>query len=82
MNNPPTALNALVPLIVVDNIDASVRFYERVLDFRRTHAWEPDGRLMWCQMTRDNVGIMLQQTCEEDDCPVPRGAGVTFYFHC
>jgi uncharacterized glyoxalase superfamily protein PhnB len=72
----------LVPLIYVNNITESVKFYSLALDFRLTHAWEPEGRLRWCQMTRDGVGIMLQQMCEEDEVPSPRGAGVTLYIHC
>jgi uncharacterized glyoxalase superfamily protein PhnB len=78
----PTTLRTLVPLFFVANITESVTFYDRILDFRITHAWEPDGKLIWCQMTRNDVGIMLQQMCAEDNLPQPRGAGVTLYIHC
>ena len=77
-----TTLRTLVPLCVVEDIAASVRFYGLMLDFRLTHAWEPDGKLTWCQMTRNDVGIMLQQVCAGDNLPQPRGAGVTLYIHC
>lgn len=78
----PTTLRALVPLCFVADIANSVRFYRQMLDFHLTNAWEPEGQLMWCQMTRNDVGIMLQQMCAEDKVPQPRGAGVTMYIHC
>ena len=78
----PTTLRTLAPLYFVEDIARSVKFYEHMLDFRLTQAWEPEGRLMWCQMTRNDVGIMLQQICAEDHLPQPRGAGVTLYIHC
>jgi len=78
----PTTLRTIAPLYFVENIARSVKFYEQMLDFRLIQAWEPEGRLTWCQMTRNGVGIMLQQICAEDDFPQPRGAGVTLYIHC
>jgi len=78
----PTTVRLLVPLCYVEDIGASVDFYTRVLDFRMTHSWEPDGRLTWCQVTRGGAAVMLQRMTPKDTFVEPRGDGVTFYFHC
>lgn len=81
-SSAPTTVRQLVPLCYVQDISASVAFYVRVLDFRPTHAWQPEGKLTWCQLERDAAAIMLQRMSSQDKFAGPRGEGVTFYFHC
>lgn len=79
---PATPVRQLVPLYYVKDIMSSVQFYLRVLDFRITHAWEPEGRLTWCQLERGAAAVMLQRMSSKDTFAEPRGDGVMFYFHC
>ena len=72
----------LVPLLLADDIVRSLKFYRDMLGFSVVQQWEPDGKLAWCRIERDQVALMLQQACAEDGPAVGRGRGVMFYFHC
>lgn len=73
----------LVPLLTVTSIERSVQFYRDRLGFQMREKWEPDGKLAWCWMARDDWAVMLQQDCPEEDGPAEgRGRGVTFYCNC
>lgn len=78
-----------VPLFMVTDIEASVRFYVEGLGFAMTREWRPDraaGRLQWCWLQLGDAAVMLQEfrrggqpgaTSER-----PLGAGVSIYFIC
>ena len=79
---PATAVQTLVPLLVVEDIARSVEFYCEKLAFTMTANWEPEGKLQWCRLERDGAALMLQQACDEDGVPPGCGRGVHFYFTC
>jgi lactoylglutathione lyase len=79
-------LKQAVPFFNVTDLDASLRFYVDGLGFTITTRWAPDGRLRWCWLDRDGVGIMLQQYWK-DGRPGgrpdgPLGQGVTICVMC
>ena len=78
----PNRVHRLVPLYYVQDIKAAVEFYTEKLDFRVTQAWEPNGKLTWCQLERGAAAVMLQRITSEDKFAGPRGEGIVFYFHC
>jgi uncharacterized glyoxalase superfamily protein PhnB len=77
-----SAIQELVPLLVVASMADAVAFYRDRLGFHMTQSWEPDGVLSWCRMERGGSAVMLQLACEEDGPTQGRGRGVTFYFTC
>ena len=50
-----------VPFFNVKDIEASLRFYVDGLGFTITRRWEPEGRIRWCWLERDQVAVMLQE---------------------
>ena len=57
----PGNLKQAVPFFGIMNIDASLAFYVDGLGFAIKYRWEPDGRIRWCWLERDGVGLMLQE---------------------
>lgn len=78
----PAAIRELVPLMCVQDVARSLSFYRDRLGFTVVAAWEPDGKLAWCRLQRDNAAVMLQQATEEDGPADGRGRGVEFFFIC
>ena len=70
------------PLLIVDDLAASIGFYRDLLGFTLAGEAEAEGRVFWCQLTRDGASVMLQQAEEEDGPATGRGRGVSFYFVC
>ena len=78
-----------VPFFGVRDMAASLRFYVDGLGFRMTRHWEPDGRIRWCWLERDNASVMLQEFWkkgEHGDSPGPPegplGQGLSICFMC
>jgi catechol 2,3-dioxygenase-like lactoylglutathione lyase family enzyme len=78
-----------VPFFGVRDMDASLRFYVDGLGFAMTRHWDPDGRIRWCWLERDNASVMLQEFWnkgEHGDSPGPPegtlGQGVSICFMC
>ncbi len=83
MQQPTTDLQELVPLLFVDDIVQSSRFYCDQLGFELKQKWEPEGKLAWCRLERGNTAVMLQLACpEEDGAAEVRCNGVGFFFLC
>ena len=76
------AIQEIVLLLVVKDIERSVAFYCESLGFEVTQRWLPDGKLAWCRIERGSAALMLQRSCEEDGSATGRGRGVCFYFLC
>src|SRR5262245_26265706 len=75
-------VQALWPLLTVQNLDRSVRFYRDQLGFTVVGQAAVAGRMFWCRLERGGASIMMQQA-EQDEAPaVERGRGVDFYFVC
>ena len=78
----------LVSLAVAD-LEAARRFYVDGLGFTIKIKWEPDGRIRWCWLERDNVSLMLQEFWkkgEHGDSPgppeTPFAPGMSICFMC
>jgi len=84
--SPRHAVNLAVPFFGVTDIDASLRFYVDGLGFVLTNQWSPEGRIRWCWLQLDKVGIMLQEYVRDGRHPDPPqgplGQGVSVCFMC
>ncbi len=58
-----------VPFFGVRDMDASLRFYVDGLGFTMTRHWDPDGRIRWCWLERDNASVMLQEFWNKGERP-------------
>ena len=74
-----------VALLAIRSMDDSLRFYVDGLGFRLTNKWEPEGRLRWCWLERDQAALMLQETLPDQRHRFPEGQvglGVSLNFVC
>ena len=75
-----------VPLLMVKNMDASLRFYVEGLGFSMTKKWTPEGRIRWCWLEHGTAALMLQEFVSDSHhaSPIPAqvGAGVGLNFIC
>jgi len=75
-----------VPFFMVNDIEASLRFYVDGLGFRKTIEWMPDGKLQWCWLEHGGAAVMLQEFWKSGDhtnVPTDRvGVGVSVCFMC
>jgi len=79
-------LNTLTPNLMVESVEATIDWYERVLDAETvdTVPQEGDGQLQWAQVTIDDVSLMFQHrdSLEEEHSPLAGatlGGSLTFY---
>jgi len=75
-----------VPFFMVNDIDASLRFYVEGLGFRKTIEWMPDGKLQWCWLEHGGAAVMMQEfwrSGHHANVPTDRlGVGVSVCFMC
>jgi len=75
-----------VPFFMVNDIEASLRFYVDGIGFRKTIEWMPDGKLQWCWLEHGGAAVMLQEFWKSGDhtnVPTDRvGVGVSVCFMC
>jgi uncharacterized glyoxalase superfamily protein PhnB len=75
-----------VPLFMVSDMQASIRYYVDGLGFEITKRWVVDGRLRWCWLQLGGAAVMLQEPFREGhDSWAPTGKvgeGVSIYFTC
>jgi len=75
-----------VPFFMVNDIQASLRFYVEGLGFRKTIEWMPDGKLQWCWLEHGGAAAMLQEfwkSGNHSNVPTDRlGVGVSVCFMC
>jgi catechol 2,3-dioxygenase-like lactoylglutathione lyase family enzyme len=76
------AVRALWPLLVVRDLDRSVRFYRERLGFTVVGQAEADGRMFWCRLERGQSSIMLQREEAEDGPADNRACGISLFFLC
>lgn len=77
------SVRELVPLLFVEDIDDSIAFYTDKLGFEIRMNWEPEEKIMWCQLERGSAALMLQPACsDEDGSREERIKGVGFFFLC
>ena len=73
-------LRSLSPLITVNDLAASMRWYSEVMGFTQTGDWkDDDGNLRGAQMTAGTVDFILQQDDFEKGRDRPKGVGFRFY---
>ncbi len=75
-----------MPLFMVSNMEASLKFYTEGLGFSILNTWTPRGKIEWCWLQREGGPIMLQEAGLSEgksflsgDKP---GAGVSIWFQC
>lgn len=75
-----------VPFFMVNDIDASLRFYVDGLGFRKTLEWVSDGKLQWCWLEIGDAALMLQEFSKSgrhaDTLTNTLGVGVSICFVC
>src|ERR1700721_1790491 len=83
---PVQNVTAVVPLLMVTNIERSLAFYVDGLGFTVQNRWLPDGRLRWCWMSLGGAALMLQEAVassrEKMDAAGVLGNGVSLNFSC
>ncbi len=76
----------LVPLLMVRDMDASLRFYVEGLGFRIANTWTPEGKIRWCWLEHGTAALMLQEMSPDDrrrtEPGARLGAGVGLNFTC
>ena len=58
MRNPNLA--TLTPNLMVEDVNETVKYYEKVLGFNKVMATPEQGPYVWAMMQRDGVTIMFQ----------------------
>src|SRR6201747_483975 len=75
-----------IPLFMVSNMEASLKFYVDGLGFTVLNTWTPRGKIEWCQMQREGGPIMLQEFRVSEGKSFllgdKAGAGVSTWFQC
>lgn len=68
---------------MVKDMEASVNFYVKGLEFSMTESWVDKGKLKWCWLVIDNAALMLQEYDEKTNVTkVKPGEGVEIFFIC
>jgi catechol 2,3-dioxygenase-like lactoylglutathione lyase family enzyme len=77
---------AVVPLLMVTNMDRSPAFYVDGLGFTIQNRWAPDGGLRWCWMSLGDAALMLQEALQSSRDKLSAGGalgnGAALYFQC
>ena len=75
-----------MPLFMVSNMEASLKFYTEGLGFSILNTWTPRGKIEWCWLQREGGPIMLQESRMSANKPYlsgdKPGAGVSIWFQC
>jgi catechol 2,3-dioxygenase-like lactoylglutathione lyase family enzyme len=83
---PVQNVTAVVPLLLVTNMERSLEFYVDGLGFTVQNRWVPNGRLRWCRMSLGGAALMLQEATassrEKLAAAGVLGNGVSLNFSC
>src|SRR5580658_5415091 len=83
---PVQNVTAVVPLLMVTNMERSLAFYVDGLGFSIQNRLVPDGRLRWCWMSLGGAALMLQEAIESNREKMAAagvlGNGVSLNFSC
>jgi predicted lactoylglutathione lyase len=75
-----------VPFFMVNDIEASLRFYVDGLGFTKTIEWVDEGKLRWCWLEHGGAAMMLQEfwkSAHHSNVPAEKlGVGVSICFVC
>jgi uncharacterized glyoxalase superfamily protein PhnB len=77
-------LESLIPNIMVDDVNKTIEYYEKFLEFKKIISVPENGQLDWAMIGRDSVNLMLQKRKSiVDEYPKfngqPVGAALVFY---
>lgn len=80
----PIALSVLVPVLMVLDVEKSLRFYEETLEFKRVGTVPDRPPFAFAEVERDGVKVMMQERkAFVEDLPAlkdrPIGASLTLY---
>ena len=79
-------VTAVIPLLLVTDMERSLTFYIDGLRFTVQNRWVPDGHLRWCRMSLGGAALMLQEasdsTRSEMRASGTLGNGAALYFQC
>ena len=79
-------VTAVVPLLMVTDIERSLAFYVDGFGFTIENRWINDGRLQWCWMKLGGAALMLQEAAgsarEKMTTAGTLGNGVGLYLQC
>jgi lactoylglutathione lyase len=83
---PIQNVTAVVPLLMVSNMERSLAFYVDGLGFTIQKRWVPDGHLRWCWMSLGGAALMLQEAVDSSRKKMAAagvlGNGVSLNFSC
>ena len=80
-----TNVEQAVPFFMVNDMQASLRFYIDGLGFTKAEQWTVDGKVRWCWLVYDSAAIMLQEFSRSGAASAPSdklGVGVSICFLC
>lgn len=79
-------IRSVVPLLSVQDMEQSLRYYLDGLRFTMRNKWVVKGRVRWCWLERGGAALMLQEFAKQGhDSWIPQGKvgeGVSLYFIC
>jgi uncharacterized glyoxalase superfamily protein PhnB len=80
---PEPNVQQAIPLFMVSNMEASLRFYVEGLAFNRTKQWIVDNKIRWCWLELGDAAIMLQEYPPDSQLRTAAlGRGVSVCFQC
>jgi lactoylglutathione lyase len=86
MANDQPNIQYAIPLFMVSNMEASLKFYVDGLGFTLVNTWTPRGKIEWCWLQRDGGPVMLQEERVWEGKSFlsgdKAGAGVSTWFQC
>ncbi len=86
MENDQPNIQYSIPLFMVSNMEASLKFYTDGLGFKILNTWTPRGKIEWCWLQREGGPVMLQEFRATEKRPYlsgdKPGAGVSIWFQC
>lgn len=82
----PGNVKQVAPLLNVDDMERSLKFYRGSLGFEMKYQWNDSGRIRWCWLQRDGAALMIQEFPREgEEGWEPHstlGQGVSLWFQC
>ena len=72
-----TKFHQLTPNLMVNNVNATVEFYQNILNFELEISVPQDGDFVWAMVKKDNVCLMFQdQNSIQEEYPTLKNAAI------
>ncbi len=77
-------VTGVVPLLLVTEMERSLRYYEVGLGFTVQNKWVVDGKLLWCWLGLGGASLMLQELTpvRKEASGSALGVGVGLWLQC